>query len=64
MISTTERRYLGMDDFSDYIGVTKGTLYVWVCRKKIPYVKIGKLVKFDMKEIEPWIKQRRIKEIY
>ena len=64
MIQTMERRYLGMDDFSTYLGVPKGTLYVWVCRKKIPYLKIGKLVKFDLREIEPWLKEKRFKEIH
>ncbi|MBF0489365.1 MAG: helix-turn-helix domain-containing protein [Candidatus Omnitrophica bacterium] len=59
-----ERRFLGIDDFSDYLGVPKGTLYVWVCQKKIPYLKIGKLLKFDMKEIEPWLKDKRFKEIH
>lgn len=59
-----EKRYLGLDDFSEYIGVPKSTLYVWVCRKKIPYLKIGKLVKFDLKEIEPWLREKRIKEIH
>ena len=58
-IRSIERRYLGIDDFSNYLGVPKGTLYVWVCQKKIPYLKIGKLLKFDLKEIEPWLKEKR-----
>ncbi len=63
-IHSIERRFLGINDFSDYLGVPKGTLYVWVCQKKIPYLKIGKLVKFDLHEIEPWLKERRIREIH
>jgi len=59
-----EKRFLGINDFSDYLGVPKGTLYVWVCQKKIPYLKIGKLVKFDLREIEPWLKDKRFKEIH
>ena len=59
-----EKRYLGMAECSEYIGITKGTLYSWVSHKRIPYIKIGKLVKFDLKEIEPWIKERRIKEVH
>ena len=59
-----EKRYLGMDECADYLGLTKGTLYVWVCHKKIPYLKVGKLVKFDLQEIEHWLKHKRIKEIY
>ena len=60
---SVERRFLGINDFADYLGVPKGTLYVWVCQKKIPYLKIGKLVKFDLHEIEPWLKDKRFKEI-
>ena len=58
----TEKRFVGINEFSQYLGITKGTLYVWVCQKKIPYLKIGKLVKFDLMEIEEWLKDRRIKE--
>ena len=47
-----ERRFLGINDFADYLGIPKGALYVWVCQKKIPYFKIGKLIKFDLHEIE------------
>ncbi len=63
-VGVIEKRYLGIDEFADYIGVPKGTLYVWVCQKKIPYLKIGKLLKFDLREIEQWLKDRRFKEIY
>ena len=55
-----ERRFIGMKECSDYLGVTKGTLYVWVCHKKIPYVKVGRLVKFDLKVIEEWLKKTAV----
>jgi len=58
-----DRRYLGIEELSRYLGLTKGTLYVWVCQKRIPYLKIGKLLKFDIIEIENWLKDKRIKEI-
>ena len=57
-----ERRYLGIEELAQYIGITKGTLYVWVCNRKIPYYKLGKLVKFDTKEIDEWMKGKRIEE--
>ncbi len=58
-----EKRYLGMDECADYLGLTKGTLYVWVCHKKIPYLKMGKLVKFDLRKIEVWLREKQIHEI-
>ena len=58
-----EKRFLGIEELSGYLGLTKGTLYVWVCQRKIPNLKIGKLLKFDIIEIEQWLKDKRIKEI-
>ena len=58
-----ERRYISITEASQYLGLTKGTLYVWACQKRIPYLKIGKLLKFDIIEIEQWLKDKRVKEL-
>jgi excisionase family DNA binding protein len=56
-----EKRFLGLEELSQYLGLAKGTLYIWVCHKQIPYLKIGRLVKFDLHEIEVWLKEKRVK---
>ena len=58
-----EKRFLSIQGLSEYLGLSKGTVYVWVCQRRIPYLKIGKLVKFDMREIENWLKNKRIEEL-
>lgn len=58
-----ERRYLNINELSDYLGIPKGTLYAWVCYKKIPYVKIGRLVKFDLKRIEGWAAENAVEVV-
>lgn len=58
-----EKRYLGITELSQYLGLTKGTLYVWVCQRRLPYLKIGKLLKFDIMQIEAWLKDKRVGEI-
>lgn len=60
---TMQKRFLDVKELSGYLGVKEGTLYVWVCYKKIPHVKMGKLVKFDLQEIENWLKTKRVGEI-
>mgnify|MGYP001616654698 CR=1 FL=1 len=57
-----ERRYLNIKELSDYMGIPKGTLYVWVCQKRIPYAKIGGLLRFDLREIDGWIKIKSVAE--
>ena len=49
-----EQRYLSTDEVAKYLGVSKGTIYSWTCYTKIPHVKIGRLVKFDLRRIEEW----------
>ncbi len=55
-----EKRFLSIPEAAEYLGLTKGTLYVWVCQKKIPYIKVGRLVKFDLKKIEKWLEERTV----
>ena len=58
-----EKRLLGIKELAEFLGITEGTLYSWVCQKKIPYVKVGRLVKFDMHKIEKWVEERSF-EVY
>ena len=57
------KRFLGVKELSEYLGITKGTVYVWVCHRKIPYYKIGKLVKFDLREINKWADKKKFNSI-
>ena len=61
--SVLEKRFLSMNECSKFLGVTKGTLYVWVCHKKIPYLKVGRLVKFDLKQFELWLKENSVAQL-
>ena len=55
-----EKRFLDMNDCAEYLGLSKAILYVWVCRRKIPYLKMGRLVKFDLRVIEEWLKEKTV----
>lgn len=43
-----------------YIGVTEGTLSVWRCNKRydIPYIKVGRLVKYRKSALDDWLISR------
>ena len=58
-----KKRFIGIKELAIFLNIAKGTVYGWVYLKKIPYLKIGRLVKFDLQEIELWLKARKIKEI-
>ena len=61
-------RLLSIQEAAEYLGLKVATLYAWVSQKKIPFVKCGRLVKFDLMRIDCWIddmsvekKEKRVK---
>ena len=53
------RRLLSIGQLSQQLGVSVKTLYGWVYLRQIPYVKMGRLVKFDSRDIEKWIETKK-----
>ena len=50
-------KLLNIAQLSEAINVKKKTIYDWTHKKQIPYVKMGRLLRFDLDEIERWIKR-------
>jgi excisionase family DNA binding protein len=55
-----EKRFIDVEDLAQYFGISPNTVRFWVWQRKIPYHKIGRLVKFDLKEVENWAEKTRI----
>jgi len=55
-----EKRFLSVQELSRYIGIKEGTIRVWVCLKKIPYTKVGRLVRFDLTKIDEWLEESSV----
>jgi excisionase family DNA binding protein len=50
------RRLITIQEAGEYTGLSLPTLYTMVSQKKVPYVKMGRLVKFDVELLDKWIK--------
>jgi excisionase family DNA binding protein len=48
---------LTINEACKYLGVKKSTLYSWSFQKKIPHVKVGKLLKFEISQLNEWLRQ-------
>jgi len=57
-----EKRLLNLPETANYLGITTSTLYSWVSERKISYIKIGRLVKFDLEMINKWIEEHTVEE--
>lgn len=40
------------------IGVSPFTVRAWVRTRYIPFLKAGRLVRFDLEEVRAWLRQR------
>jgi excisionase family DNA binding protein len=49
-------------ELSRLTGLSVNTLYSWVSQGKIPFVKWGRLTKFDLQAIDEWIKENTIRQ--
>lgn len=50
-----KKRLINISELSLLLGLSVNTIYTWVSQKRIPYVKCGRLTKFDVREIDKWI---------
>lgn len=57
-------RWVSIDEISEHLGVKKDTIYKWVARKKMPAHKVGRLLKFQIKEIDKWVREGKANTNY
>lgn len=58
-----EKRFLSVRELSEYAGLSKETVYLWVRQRKIPFIKKSRLLKFDKEHINRWFKKDETKSI-
>ncbi len=53
-------RLLNIQEVAMYTGLSVHTLYTMVSQRRIPYVKMGRLTKFDQQAIDDWIAKNTV----
>jgi excisionase family DNA binding protein len=49
---------LTVDEIAEYLNVKPSTIYQWTHQGFIPHIKLGNLVRFDLKKIGRWLDGR------
>lgn len=58
MCECDPEKLLDVDEAASLLQVKVGTLYSWVSKRKIPFRKVGSLVRFDRAELMAWTIER------
>ncbi len=56
------KRLININELSEYMDLSVSTIYSWVSQRRIPFVKCGRLTKFDLQRIDEWIKESSVEE--
>lgn len=59
---TKQKEIMNTEEAASFLGIKKTTLYEWVVQKKIPHMKVGRLLKFRKDHLEKWLEKRLQKE--
>ena len=54
---STMDRWLGVEEIAGHLGVSKDTVYIWIVKRGMPAHRVGRLWKFQKKEVDVWVKK-------
>lgn len=59
-------RWMTVEETAHYLGLSKATIYQYVCERRIPYVKIPKSnqVRFDRELVDVWMASGQVKTLH
>ena len=55
-----ERPMLGIPQLAERLGTTERFVRRLVCERRIPFHKVGKYVRFDPRDIDDYLAERRV----
>ena len=55
-----EKKFLNIDELSQYLGIKKSNLYAKVERREIPFYKWGRLIMFKKDEVDAFMEKCRV----
>jgi len=55
-----QSQYLTVEELCQLLKLKKSYIYDLTYRKKIPFIKIGRHLRFDLEEIQKWIENNKI----
>lgn len=55
-------RWLSVDEIATHLGVERETIYNWIEKRGMPAHRVGRFWKFQISEVDAWIKSGKAAE--
>ena len=59
MIDKMPTRLFTVQEAARYLAVSASTLYGWVWQRRISFVKVGRALRFDVRDLEKFVEENR-----
>jgi excisionase family DNA binding protein len=56
----SERHLMTVQEAANYLAVSVSTLYGWAWQRKVPFVKLGRALRFDIVDLEKFVQSNRV----
>jgi len=53
-----EQRLLTVKELANYLGVNPFSVYRWVEQQRLPHRRVDRLIRFDLREVEEFMRRR------
>ena len=57
-----EKRLLSVAEAAQLLGMSQSFLYKLAEAKAVPHVRMGRALRFDLNQIEPWLRRQSVEE--
>jgi len=51
-----DTRWVSVEEVARHLGIARDTVYRWIGKKGLPAHRVGRLWKFQISEIDEWVK--------
>ena len=54
------QKYFNIHQLAQYTGTKESTIRAYIFQREIPYIKINKMIRFNISDIDQWLKEKSI----
>ena len=54
--------WISLDEIANHLGISRDTVYRWIEHRGMPAHKVGRLWKFQVSEVDQWVRAGKAQE--
>lgn len=64
MNKDNESKLMNIEEAASFLGIKKSRLYTATRKKELPFMKVGRLLRFEREHLNQWIKRQHGSQLF